>query len=65
MAFEIERKFLVRAEHWRGLATAHARIRQAYLSSGKRASTRVRIKDDRDATLTIKSPQDCGTESSR
>jgi adenylate cyclase len=55
MGFEIERKFLVRAEHWRGSVTTHARIRQAYLSFGKRSSTRVRIKDDGDATLTIKS----------
>ena len=55
MAFEIERKFLVRSEEWRSLATGRARIRQAYLASGERSSTRVRIKDDTDATVTIKS----------
>jgi adenylate cyclase len=55
MPFEIERKFLVRGEAWRELATKRVRIRQAYLASDGRASIRVRIKDDRDAALTIKS----------
>jgi CYTH domain-containing protein len=55
MAFEIERKFLVRNEGWRKLATTTASIRQAYLASGERSSTRVRIKNGTDATLTIKS----------
>jgi adenylate cyclase len=55
MAFEIERKFLVLNEEWRRAATGQARIRQAYLASGERASTRVRIKDDTEATVTIKS----------
>lgn len=55
MAFEIERKFLVRGEDWRTLDGTEARIRQAYLASGERSSTRVRIKNDADATLTIKS----------
>ena len=55
MAFEIERKFLVRSEEWRRVATGQARIRQAYLASGERSSTRVRIKDDTEATVTIKS----------
>jgi adenylate cyclase len=55
MAFEIERKFLVRNEGWRKLATTTASIRQAYLASGDRSSTRVRIKNGTDATLTIKS----------
>jgi adenylate cyclase len=55
MAVEIERKFLVRSEAWRSLATAEARIRQAYLASGERSTTRVRIKDGTEATVTIKS----------
>jgi adenylate cyclase len=55
MAFEIERKFLVRSEAWRNIATAQASIRQAYLASGERSTTRVRIKNETDATVTIKS----------
>jgi adenylate cyclase len=55
MAFEIERKFLLRGEEWRSVATGHVHIRQGYLASGERSSTRVRIKDDTEATVTIKS----------
>ena len=55
MAVEIERKFLVRSEAWRSLVIAEARIRQAYLASGERSTTRVRIKNGTDATVTIKS----------
>ena len=55
MAVEIERKFLVRNEAWRRLVTAEASIRQAYLASGERSTTRVRIKNGTDATVTIKS----------
>jgi adenylate cyclase len=55
MAAEIERKFLVRSEAWRSLASSEARIRQGYLASGERSTTRVRIKNDTDATVTIKS----------
>jgi adenylate cyclase len=55
MAVEIERKFLVRSEAWRSLATAEASIQQAYLASGERSTTRVRIKNGSDATVTIKS----------
>jgi adenylate cyclase len=54
MAFEIERKFLVRNLEWRRLARVEARLRQAYLAAGDRSSTRVRIKDDVAATVTIK-----------
>ena len=43
MAVEIERKFLVRSEAWRSLVTAEDCIRQAYLASGERSTTRVRI----------------------
>jgi adenylate cyclase len=55
MAFEIERKFLVRDEAWRRLATRKVRMRQAYLASEGKASIRVRIKNDRDAAVTFKS----------
>ena len=55
MAVEIERKFLVRGEAWRSVATSQASIRQAYLASGERSTTRVRIKNGTDATVTIKS----------
>ena len=55
MAIEIERKYLVRGEGWRKIGTAEARIRQAYLASGDRSNTRVRIKNGTEATLTIKS----------
>src|SRR4029077_11985944 len=54
MPFEIERKFLVRGDAWRPLATQRIHIRQAYLAGEGRASVRVRIKDNA-ATLTIKS----------
>jgi adenylate cyclase len=55
MAIEIERKFLVRGEDWRKHATSRALLRQAYLASGERSSTRVRIANNADATVTIKS----------
>jgi adenylate cyclase len=55
MAFEIERKFLVANDAWRGDATtAVFGIRQAYLTSHDKASIRVRITDNHRATLTIK-----------
>lgn len=55
MPFEIERKFLVRGESWRDLATECYHIRQAYLASQGKASIRVRIRDKDGAALTIKS----------
>ena len=55
MAIEIERKFLVKDDGWRNLATGHVHIQQAYLVLGGRASIRVRIKDAGSAMLTIKS----------
>jgi adenylate cyclase len=55
VAFEIERKFLVCGEGWKKLATSQILIRQAYLSFRSKASIRVRIKDNRVATLSIKS----------
>ena len=55
MSFEIERKFLVRSDDWRALATSHMSIRQAYLASDGKASIRVRTRGDNTATLTVKS----------
>jgi adenylate cyclase len=55
MPFEIERKFLVRSDTWRSLATGRYHIRQAYLASQGKASIRVRIRDSDGAALTIKS----------
>lgn len=55
MSFEIERKFLVRGNDWRALVSSQTTIRQAYLASSARSSTRVRIRGDGTATLTIKS----------
>ncbi len=52
---EIERKFLVRDDSWRAAATDATRIRQAYLRTDAEGSVRVRIRDGRPATLTIKS----------
>ena len=55
MSFEIERKFLVIGAAWRAAATEQLKLRQAYLTSDGKSSIRVRIRDNRDATLTIKS----------
>lgn len=55
MAFEIERKFLVRNNDWRASVSSHGRIRQAYLEASGKASVRIRIRDNSAATLTVKS----------
>ena len=55
MPHEIERKFLVANDGWRGGADRDKRLRQAYLAQTDRASIRVRIGDDTTAVLTIKS----------
>jgi len=55
MPFEIEREFLVRRDDWRTIATRKIRIHQAYLASDGKVSIRIRVKNDREATLTIKS----------
>lgn len=55
MAVEIERKFLVAGDGWRGGVKRSSELRQAYLRRGGRASVRVRIRDGVRATLTIKS----------
>jgi adenylate cyclase len=55
MAFEIERKFLVIDDAWHQLVRDESYIRQAYLTGHDKASIRVRIRDNRTATLTVKS----------
>lgn len=55
MAFEIERKFLVVSDAWQQSVGDESYIRQAYLTGRDKASIRVRIRDNRSATLTIKS----------
>jgi adenylate cyclase len=55
MAFEIERKFLTIGDAWQQSITDESYIRQAYLTGRDKASIRVRIRDNRTATLTIKS----------
>ena len=52
MGTEIERKFLVISDEWRGLATG-VEYRQGYLSVSKERTVRVRIAGD-TAFLTIK-----------
>ena len=52
---EIERKFLVTGDGWKKRATGHTHIEQGYLAKGRRATIRVRIRDGKEATLTIKS----------
>ena len=54
MGKEIERKFLVKGEAWKSLATGR-RYRQGYLNSAKERTVRVRTIDNR-AFLTVKGP---------
>ena len=52
---EIERKFLVLGDAWRKKATGHTAIEQGYLARGRKSTIRIRIKDGKHATLTVKS----------
>ncbi|MBF0680225.1 MAG: CYTH domain-containing protein [Devosia sp.] len=56
MAIEIERKFLVTGDGWRGAATSSSALRQGYLSTNAKATVRIRIIDDARAVLTLKGP---------
>ncbi len=47
MATEIEHKFLVRDDRWRGQVERSVWIRQGYLTSNARCSVRVRVADGR------------------
>ena len=53
--FEIERKFLVKGDDFKRLATSQSRIKQGYICSGHGRTVRVRIRGDR-GYLTIKGP---------
>jgi adenylate cyclase len=59
MGTEVERKFLVTSEDWRGAAEDAQRMRQGYLPGLETASVRVRVAGDRawlnikGATLTV------------
>jgi len=53
MGIEIERKFLLASDGWRGLGTP-TRMRQGYLAADPVRTVRVRIEGDR-AVITIKS----------
>jgi CYTH domain-containing protein len=54
MAKEIERKFLVQGDAWRGAVESSALIVQFYLAISSERSIRIRIKDGRTARLTLK-----------
>jgi adenylate cyclase len=56
MPLEIERKFLVTSDAWRGAGTAHA-IRQGYLTTSDITTVRIRIDGPR-AYITVKG--ECG-----
>ncbi|ESX80394.1 MULTISPECIES: CYTH domain-containing protein [unclassified Mesorhizobium] len=54
MGKEIERKFLVSGEEWRGMVKADIHIRQFYLVAEPTRTVRVRISNDAAAKLTLK-----------
>ena len=54
MATEIERKFLVLNDDWRGIVESDMQIIQAYLASNEFSSTRIRIQGNK-ANINIKS----------
>jgi adenylate cyclase len=54
MAYEIERKFLVKCDGWREGAVAHT-IMQGYLAREPHRTVRVRLRDD-EAWMTVKGP---------
>lgn len=56
MALEIERKFLVVGDDWRGQAHASAHFAQGYLNDRGKASVRVRIENDA-ANLNLKAAE--------
>jgi CYTH domain-containing protein len=54
MTKEIECKFLVSGEGWRSDVERSARLQQFYLVAAEDRSIRIRIKDGREARLTLK-----------
>lgn len=63
MPLEIERKFLVKDEGWRGSWTAHP-IRQGYLTSSDSVTVRIRT-DGPAASITVKGEGPAGSASVR
>ncbi len=57
MAIEIERKFLVNGDSWRGSAESSTDMIQGYLANQATATVRVRVAGNQ-AVLTIKGPGD-------
>lgn len=57
MAVEIERKFLLKSDDWRGHVSLHSSIRQGYLSRDAQSSVRIRISGSK-ADINIKSTRD-------
>lgn len=57
MSIEIERKFRVISSEWMQLVSRSRGIRQGYLTKNGRISIRIRIDDNRRATLTMKTSQ--------
>jgi adenylate cyclase len=57
MPTETERRFLVIGDKWKAQASRTIAIAQAYLAMNDRIAMRVRIVDDREAALTIKSAE--------
>jgi adenylate cyclase len=55
MPQEIERKFLVTGDGWRGLATSSQALAQGYIANTPAASVRVRVGEGGKAWLTVKS----------
>jgi len=55
MASEIERRFVVRGDGWRGAATGARRLRQGYLAREEGVTVRLRLEPGA-ARLTIKGP---------
>jgi len=54
MAKEVERKFLVAGDAWRGASASSVRIEQFYLALEEGRSVRMRIKDGTSAVVTLK-----------
>jgi adenylate cyclase len=54
MGQEIERKFIVTGDGWKGLVDTSSSLRQGYLSSNAKATVRVRVYDDKLAFITLK-----------
>lgn len=55
MGLEIERKFLLADDSWREAVTGSRNIKQGYLSRNPDCTVRLRIIDNTDAYITIKS----------